>query len=350
MIDIKFVDLFAGIGGFRQAAKHAKLEGINFIPVGACEIDAACRKLYQEIFRTRDTDEVFVNDIKNISSTDCQLSKEESDLPNFDLLFAGFPCQPFSNAGRRLGLNDPRGGLFFDITALLFRYKPKYFILENVQKLATVEKGKTLQLLIKHLEDADYHVHLWDLYADDYGLPQKRRRLFFCGVRKSHARNKRELGMPEPVERKYWKYPTAWHLLEKEMPLQHIVPEKTRATVFKRNPKWQGTLDIDCPIAKPICASMAKWHRANQDNYYSATYVRPDNPDPYMSPEVDIETEVMRRITPLEGFRLQGFPDEYAEACEKLKLSYVTRYRMIGNAVPVNLAQRVIEHFMEAYA
>lgn len=348
-MEIKYVDLFAGIGGFRVAAKQARVPGVRFTPVAACEIDPACKCLYEELFRVRDAGEVFVDDVESIARAHGRPFDEGKYLPSFDLLFAGFPCQPFSNAGRREGLNDPRGGLFFEIVSLLHFYRPKFFILENVQKLSTVGKGSTLGLLLRYLDEADYHVHLWDLSADDYGLPQKRRRLFFCGVRKDCSRQRRELEPPARIERKYWKYPTVWHLMEKKMHPKHIVPEKTRATVFRKNPKWQGRLDVDCPIAKPICASMAKWHRANQDNYYSATYVRPDNPDPYRSPEIDIEREEMRRITPLEGFRLQGFPDAFAEACEKLNLSHVTRYRMIGNAVPVDLAQRVIEHFVEGY-
>lgn len=88
---------------------------------------------------------------------------------------------------------------------------------------------------------------------------------------------------------------------------------------------------------------MSKWHRANQDNYFSESYISGN--DPYNRPSVDMETEPIRRITPLEGFRLQGFPDKYAEIATKLGIAYSTQYKLIGNALPVDLARSVIEHF-----
>jgi DNA (cytosine-5)-methyltransferase 1 len=110
---------------------------------------------------------------------------------------------------------------------------------------------------------------------------------------------------------------------------------------------WEGDVNIDNPIARPLTATMAKWHRANQDNYFSETYIA--GTDPYKRPTVDLETEPIRRITPLEGFRLQGFPDEYAKIASNLGLSYSTQYKLIGNALPVNLAHVVIEHFLNSY-
>ncbi|MFK7979361.1 MAG: DNA cytosine methyltransferase, partial [Saprospiraceae bacterium] len=105
--------------------------------------------------------------------------------------------------------------------------------------------------------------------------------------------------------------------------------------------------EIDNAIARPITASMSKWHRANQDNYFSETYIK--NKKPYSRPKVDLKTEKIRRITPLEGFRLQGFPDLYAEKAKEIGLAYTTQYRLIGNAVPVPLVKSVIGHFLQNY-
>jgi DNA (cytosine-5)-methyltransferase 1 len=346
MNKIRFVDLFAGIGGFRQAVIHSNIENVEFEPVGACEIDKTCKLVYQQVFDTKE--EVFIDDVQKIYTKDNLNQEEQIKLPPFDLLFGGFPCQPFSNVGYRKGLDDPRGALFFEIVRILRFYKPKFFILENVSKIASVSQGEVMSILIKELEDAGYHVHLWDLYANNYGLPQKRRRAFFCGVSKEYN-SKKIIQEPEQIPRDQWQYPTTWHLLEKTMDPKHIIPKKTRETALRKNPKWQGDLQIDRDIARPITASMAKWHRANQDNYFSATYVDINNPDPYTSPEVDWDSEPIRRITPLEGLRLQGFSDFYAKVFEENKISFTASYRMIGNAVPVNLAKSVTDHFLSNY-
>lgn len=181
--------------------------------------------------------------------------------------------------------------------------------------------------------------------ASDYGLPQKRKRIFFCGVRKDISKNI-ELLAPPTINLQNAQYPTAWHLLEKdEVSSKHFIPDKTRETVLYKNPKWQGDVNIDNPIARPLTASMSKWHRANQDNYYSLSYIR--GTDPYMRPKINIDKEPIRRITPLEGFRLQGFPDTFAAVANQIRLSNSAQYRLIGNAVPVELAKNVINHFLK---
>ena len=92
---------------------------------------------------------------------------------------------------------------------------------------------------------------------------------------------------------------------------------------------------------------MSKWHRANQDNYFSTTYINSN--EPLKRPNVDLNNEPIRRITPLEGFRIQGFPDEFVDITDELKISFSAQYRLIGNAVPVQLAHRVIKHFLDSY-
>jgi len=337
---IRYVDLFAGIGGFRKAVELTALPGVKFLAVAACEIDQPCRDLYTRAFP--EGEDAFPEDVQGVKVR----KRRGVTLPPFDLIFAGFPCQAFANVGSRTGLADPRGALFFEIVAILDYYQPDFFILENVQKMATIRRGNELNRIKDALEGIGYHLYVWDLTADEYGLPQRRRRLFFCGCRNGHTQAKKVLAPPRAVPRDRWEYPTVWHLLERSMDPRHIVPERTRHTVFRRNPKWMGDLEINRPIARPLTATMGKWHRANQDNYYSKSYVQADNPNPYCSPPVDWETEEIRRITPLEGFRLQGFPDSYWELSRALGLPLTTLYRLIGNAVPVNLAAAVTGHFL----
>jgi DNA (cytosine-5)-methyltransferase 1 len=271
-------------------------------------------------------------------------------VTDFDLLFAGFPCQSFSNVGYRRGFDDPRGQLFFYILDLLDYYNPRFFILENVQKIHTIKGGSLLEEMQKALKSigSGYVLHTWNLLASDYGLPQKRNRIFFCGVRSDIAKTD-VLSAPPPLDLSFAKYPTTWHLLEKNpVDPRHYIPEGSRMTILSKPDNWQGDVNIDNAIARPLTATMSKWHRANQDNYFSEAYIKSN--DPYTRPSVDITKEPIRRITPLEGYRLQGFPDLYADAAMELKISFSAQYKLIGNALPVDLAYAVIKHFLDNQA
>lgn len=344
---LRSVDLFAGIGGFRLAADRLSFKVKT---VASVEIDPRCRQLYRAVLAKEDLDELAIEDVCSIFASESKHGPGRAKLPSFDLLMAGFPCQAFSNIGLRGGMEDPRGQLFFRILDILVHYKPTYFVLENVQKLSTIGRGSLLKEVVSHLEGAGYHVHLWDLHADRYGLPQQRRRLFFCGVSKRYSRAKALLSAPPEVPRELWRYPTSWHLLERAMPPRHIVPLGTRKVILRRNPKWMGDLVVNRAIARPITATMHKWHRANQDNYYTDAYVMAERPDVAVGINPDqVGDAPLRRITPLEGFRFQGFPDSFAKASDELSLPLATQYRMIGNAVPVDLAHSVLKHFLESY-
>lgn len=342
-IKLRYFDLFSGIGGFRLAAETLKNTEFDFEHVAYCEIDPQARSLYDKF---TGTEKIQIIDDANAIRTDS--NKQGLLINDFDILFAGFPCQSFSNVGYRKGMDDVRGQLFFIILDILKYYNPKYFILENVQKLSTIERGKLLSEMSSALKEIGlgYNVQVWDLYANEYGLPQNRRRIFFCGARTDISENK-ILSSPPKINLLKAAYPTVWHLLEKhDVDTKHFIPHKTRSTVLYKNPNWAGDVNIDNPIARPITASMSKWHRANQDNYYSLSYISSNKP--YTRPMVDLAHEPIRRITPLEGFRIQGFPDFYSEQSNRLQLKYSTQYRLIGNAVPVNLAKSVIDHFINS--
>lgn len=341
---IRYFDCFAGIGGFRCAAERINNEKFEFKHVAYCENDKHAQIFYDDVNHLKYVQKI--DDVKNI-----QTAKNPNGIKvaDFDILLAGFPCQSFSNVGYRKGFDDERGQLFFYILDMLDYYSPKYFVLENVQKLSTIKRGKLLSEMKTALQEIGlgYNLHTWDLLASNYGLPQKRNRIFFCGIRKDLSEQK-DLSEPPAVDLKNAKYPTAWHLLEKgEVDKRHDIPKKTRKTVLYKNPNWEGNVNIDNVIARPLTATMSKWHRANQDNYFSETYIKSDSP--YIRPQVDLENEKIRRITPLEGFRLQGFPDSYADIAQKLNLPYSAQYKLIGNALPVDLGQAVIEYFLNSY-
>ena len=342
--EIRYFDCFAGIGGFHCGAQQIKSSLYKFKHVAYCEVEKNAQLLYEKACCTKTVQRI--EDVQDIMT---HKNPDGIKVADFDMLFAGFPCQSFSNVGYRKGFDDPRGQLFFYILDMLDYYKPKYFVLENVQKIHTIKKGNLLEEMKEALKDIGdgYVLHTWDLLASDYGLPQKRNRIFFCGIRKDlcEALN---IGEPPKIDLRTAKYPTAWHLLEKgRVDEKHYIPSGSRKTILTKPSNWQGDVNIDNAIARPITATMSKWHRANQDNYYSDSYIKGNNP--YERPQIDIDNEPIRRITPLEGFRLQGFPDYYAEYAKDLKISNSAQYKLIGNALPVDLAKNVIKHFLDSY-
>jgi len=341
---IRFFDCFAGIGGFYCGAKQIHSTKYSFDHVAYCEVDPTAQRFYDVACDGTD-----VQKIADVTTIKTHKNPNGTEVTAFDMLFAGFPCQSFSNVGYRKGFDDPRGQLFFYILDMLHYYRPKYFVLENVQKIHTIKSGSLLEEMKTALQEIGdgYSLHTWNLLASDYGLPQKRNRIFFCGIRKDLSA-KRQLSEPPHIDLSSAKYPTTWHLLEKgEVDPKHYIPQGSRKTILTKPSNWMGDVNIDNPIARPLTASMSKWHRANQDNYFSNSYIASQTPS--IRPVVDMEKEPIRRITPLEGFRLQGFPDEYAQIANDLKISYSAQYRLIGNALPVNLAKAVIQHFLDSY-
>lgn len=169
---IRFIDLFAGMGGIRLGLEQAlSLVGITAKCVFTSEIKSHAIKVLQQ----NHPGENINGDITKIDA---------SDIPDFDILCGGFPCQAFSAAGRRDGFADTRGTLFFDVERIIRRKRPKAFILENVEGLATHDGGNTLDVIRHNLDAAGYRVSHQVLNAVDFGVPQERKRIYIVGVRK----------------------------------------------------------------------------------------------------------------------------------------------------------------------
>lgn len=164
---IKFIDLFAGIGGIRKGVVAAlKSHGLESRCVLSSEIDEKACETYELNYK-----EYPQGDIRQII-----------DIEPFDLLLAGFPCQPFSYAGKRQGFGDTRGTLFFEVERLIETYKPKAFLLENVRGLYTHDKGRTFQTIMEHLHNLGYGTYDLLLNSSDFGVPQNRVRLYILGI------------------------------------------------------------------------------------------------------------------------------------------------------------------------
>lgn len=176
-----FIDLFSGIGGF-----HAGIAPLGGKCIMASDINEVANQSYYANFKLKPKGDI------------CKIKAK--DIPDFDLLCGGFPCQPFSQVGQKGGLNDERGQLIYEVFRILKEKQPKAFILENVRGLVNMAQGTILKMILKELDDIGYDVSYKVLEAKDYGTPQLRKRLFIVGVRK-------DLGIkfefPTPVPLKY---------------------------------------------------------------------------------------------------------------------------------------------------
>ena len=299
--NLKFIDLFCGIGGFRIAFEEACEESdIRPECVFSSDIDNYCQDSYEENFGDRPH-----GDITKI---------DENKIPDHDILFAGFPCQPFSIIGQMNGLNDTRGTLFFDIARIIKVKQPKAFILENVKQLVGHNKGKTLKIIVQTLKDLGYHVQYSVLNALDYGLPQKRERVVIVGHREPIM-----FTFPSP-EKPY-------------KPLSEILEEKVNNKYFASN-----FIKIKRKEKHESSYYPSIWHENKSGNICSYPYscaLRSGASHNYLLVNGE------RRLTPREMLRLQGFPDWY-----KIVVSDAQAKKQAGNAVPVNMVKAVVQKLL----
>lgn len=264
--------------------------------VFSSDIDAYCQESYESNFGHRP-----YGDITKVN---------ENDIPDHDVLFAGFPCQPFSIIGQRQGFNDTRGTLFFDIARILKHKRPRAFILENVKQLVGHDNGKTLKVILETLKEIGYHVQFAVLNALDYGLPQKRERVIIVG----HV-DPILFSFPDPIH----PFKPLSMVLDKKVDKKHFASDYI-STKRKDTHKSAYKLSI--------------WHENKSGNICSYPFscaLRAGASYNYLLVNGE------RRLTPREMFRLQGFPEHY-----KIVVNDSQARRQAGNAVPVNLVKAVI--------
>jgi len=270
---LTFIDLFAGIGGF-----HLALHNVGAECVFASEWDESARLTYETNFAKISpkifTNGNFVGDIKAV---------DKKSIPDFDILCAGFPCQPFSQAGFKKGFADIRGTLFFDIAEIIRVKKPKAFFLENVRGLYSHDEGRTFETIKKTLtEQLGYSFHHAIVKASDHGLPQHRPRLFMVGFKEHDS----EFEFPKKRKLKYTMSDVMKGEVNREIGY-------TLRVGGKRSP-------ID--------------DRRNWDGY--------------------IVNGEVRRLTPSEGKKMQGFPASF-----KFPVSDSEALKQLGNSVAVTAIQ-----------
>lgn len=305
--NLKFIDLFAGIGGIRLGFETAFKESspIELKCVFSSEIDKFAQQTYQANFNEKP-----FGDITKIC---------EKDIDNFDILLAGFPCQPFSNAGLKMGFEDTRGTLFFDIARIIKYHLPKIVFLENVKGLKSHNKGKTFKVIKNTLEEMGYNVYDQILNAKSFGVPQNRERIYIIAFLDNV-----DFDFPIPLSTKT----RVGDILEKEILEKYTLSDKLWAGhqrrkldhIVKGNGFGYSLFDENSSHTSTISA------RYYKDG--SEILIKQHDKNP-------------RKLTPREACRLQGFPDYF-----QIVVSDNQAYKQFGNSVCVpvikSLAKQII--------
>ncbi|MBO0465936.1 DNA (cytosine-5-)-methyltransferase [Enterococcus plantarum] len=325
---LKFIDLFAGIGGFRIGMERAGYECVF-----SSEIDLHACEMYEENFG---------------DNPYCDITKYDvSKIPDFDVLCAGFPCQSFSISGKQKGFyDDIRGTLFFDICRVLEAKKPRAFILENVKNLSTHDKGRTLSVMLDALSKLGYTVNFKILNAKDFGVPQNRERVIIVGNREGKFFDFERL-VKSPVEsmEKFLDKtglfeilePDEYTLLNKEYIKRQ--PQSGLEFIGYRNKKMR-TVGV-----REGTEHLSRVHK-QPNRIYSSKGVHPTLPSQETAGRFYIYVDgIVRKLTIKECYRFMGFPENFIKVGKKGQL-----YSRIGNSICVNVVYAVakeLEYILE---
>lgn len=303
------VSLFSGIGGLDLGFEYA-----GFETVWANDFD----KFAVQTYKANVNDKIVLGDIRLV----------KQDIPDHDILVGGFPCQPFSTLGKLQGFDDEknRGTLFFEIMDIITKHDTKVVVLENVKNLLNHDNGNTFARIKKELQVAGYDVNAQVLNSQDYGIPQRRNRVFIVAFNKKYFKTS-EFAYPEKEELRV----TTQDLLDANVEEKYFLTKKLEHTILGVGTKgYIVKPTIDLPISKTLTATMHKMHRASQDNYVT------DNTN-FERNVKDKERRIpIRKLTPNECRQLQGFPSEWTQV-----VSDCQAYRQFGNAVTVDVAYKV---------
>lgn len=319
-----FIDLFAGIGGFRIA-----MQNLGGKCVYSSEFDAKAQESY------------FAN-YGEMPFGDITKDITKQYIPeHFDVLCAGFPCQAFSLAGRRLGFKDEtRGTLFFEVEDILRKHQPKAFFLENVKGLAIHDKGRTLKTILDHLDDAGYDVVPPQiLNAMDFGVPQHRERIYIIGFRKDLGIDVKNFQYPQPVTTGE-KRPKFRDVMEKEeVSVKYYLSTVYVETLKRHRARHEAAghgfgyeiIDTDGVANAIVVGGMGRERNLIIDK-------RLKDFTPVTNIKGEVNRDGIRKMTPREWARLQGFPDKF-----KIVVADASAYKQFGNSVAIPAIQATAE-------
>lgn len=353
MREIKHLELFAGIGGFHRAFD---LLGKDYKFLSTCigfsEIDKYASMTYKANYDVSNTLEMgditkFNEDIKNIKT-----------LPNFDILTGGFPCQSFSMMGKQAGFEDTRGTLFFDILEILEVKKTKFVLLENVRNLLTHDNKNTIKTIVASLKEIGYKFVYYDIFnTKDFELAHKRQRIYIFASRVKLSKN--FTFTSNEINRAFIEINTIkstlfqndiLDVLDKEVDQKYFLSERIKPTILADGSAgYKGHSTINNLLAKPLTATMVKMHRACQDNYYSTQFLESKNPYEYVKKEYtksELQKHNIRKLTPKEALKLQGFSEDFYNQAYKHGLSDHQLLKQAGNAASVNVIYAILYYLI----
>lgn len=308
--DFKFIDLFSGLGGFRIA-----MEEIGGKCVFSSEIDKYAAETYKDNFGSMPRGDITKIDGK--------------EVPDHDILCAGFPCQPFSIAGKRLGFEDTRGTLFFDVLRIIKDKKPKAFFLENVAGLKSHDNGRTLNVIEESLKKQDYYIDWRIINAKDVGIPQNRNRWYCVGVRKDLVENDCfNFSFPSNKPLEY----TIDDVLEEQVSDEYAISDVAKNNINAHIAKFLNSNRYD--KKHKIIATEIRKSKCN---------FRCDGISPCLTAKmgtggnnIPVLVEQNRKLTERECLRIMGFPERYC-----VKLNSYQSYKQIGNSVVIPVIKEI---------
>jgi DNA (cytosine-5)-methyltransferase 1 len=345
------VELFAGVGGFRRAMDLITRDlDFPIQTVAYSEIDNKASITYNANYDT--TNELSMGDIVAFVNN----QQAMRDLPRYDLLSGGFPCQTFSMMGSQEGFEEERGQMFFRIMDMINSRHPRYVLLENVKNLMKHDGGNTIAVIKQELENAGYIVKMDVFNSNDFGLPQKRNRVIIFARRRhlgnfefSSDRVKEAFSDIDRSKCSLDFYDSTIDVLDKQVEAKYYLSEKIKPTLLSDGSAgFKSKSEIDQLVARPLTATMHKMHRACQDNYYSDIYIQSngiERPSERMTKD-ELAQISIRKLTPKEAFMLQGFPHDFAEKACTAKVADGAMYKQAGNAVSVNTIYAVLYYLI----
>ena len=304
-LSYKFIDLFAGVGGIRLGFEKVFQDKSSF--VFASEIDKFAQTTY-------------THNYNHLPSGDITKIEPKEILP-FDILLAGFPCQPFSNAGLKKGFEDTRGTLFFDIARIVKHHKPQVLFLENVKGFRNHDKGNTFRVVKETLEDLGYKVFADVLNAKHFGVPQNRERIYIIAFLDHSI----EFTFPKKLEQSV----KLGNILEEKVDDKYTISDKLWAGHQRRKKehKAKGNGFGYCMF--------------NEESEYTSTISARYYKD---GSEILIEQKDKnpRKLSPREAGRLQGFPDDF-----EIVVSDTQAYKQFGNSVAVPVIEALAKEIFK---
>ncbi len=341
---MKVGTFFSGVGSPEQALNNL---GVKHEIEFACDIDKYAKQTYLKNFDCKQ----FYTDITKL---------DMKDLSYVDLLVFGFPCQAFSMAGKRGGFDDTRGTLFYDALRYLKEHRPRYFIAENVKGLLSHDNGKTFQTIIDCLasttntqmsimpfDNLGYHIYYKVLNTKNFGIPQNRERIFIVGIRDNEDNNFR---FPKEIPLKL----KLKDILQKNYDTKYFLSEKMIAGIFKSNFRERKPINInkvstclkiggDVPCFEVTSHSL--YPRSSKTKKGGTGHLSKKDGTSYCldtgNNQAIEKHNNLRKLTPIECERLQGFPDNHTEG-----VSDTQRYKQMGNTITVNVIQEIIKNLI----